>query len=62
MSTLPDVSVAGNNNPSARGTGQIGGAFAPAFVALGADVVVAGVRRPEAGCLPGVRYGSSRFH
>lgn len=53
---MPDFSVTGKTVLITGGTGGIGGAFANAFLAHGANVIVADLHIPESGRDPRIRY------
>lgn len=53
---MPDFNVSGKTVLITGGTGGIGGAFASAFLAHGAHVIVADLHIPEAGLDPRIRY------
>ena len=55
MTLVPDFSVAGKTVLITGGAGGIGGAFAKAFIAHGAQVIVADLNRP-AEADPTIRY------
>lgn len=56
MSNTPDFSVANKHVLITGGTGGIGGAYARAFLDLGAHVVVADLAEPKDGMDPRIRY------
>ena len=53
---MPDFNVSGKTVLITGGTGGIGGAFASAFLAHGANVIVADLHLPEDGREPRIRY------
>jgi NAD(P)-dependent dehydrogenase (short-subunit alcohol dehydrogenase family) len=56
MATTPDFSVAGKHVLITGGTGDIGNAFAEAFLNHGAYVIIADVTAPKVGIDPRIRY------